>query len=50
MPLTPCETLLVERFVPKHLGINHITKDEAKSHNTEYTKVRLLSLKKIKPE
>ena len=33
--------LLVEPFVPKHLGINHMTKDEARSHNKEYTKVRL---------
>ena len=34
--------LLVEPFVPKHLGINHMTKDEVRSRNTEYTKVRLL--------
>ena len=27
-------TLLVELFVPKNLGGMHITKEEAKSHNT----------------
>jgi hypothetical protein len=31
--------LLVELFVPKYLGIGHITKEEAKAHNTAYTKV-----------
>ncbi|CAF1202563.1 unnamed protein product [Adineta ricciae] len=25
-------------FVPNHLGIGHITRDEAKDHNTAYTK------------
>ena len=33
-------TLLVELFVPKNLGTTHITKEEAKAHNTSYTKVR----------
>ena len=33
-------TLLVELFVPKNLGITHITKEEAKAYNTSYTKVR----------
>ena len=33
--------LLVEQFVPKYLGINHITKNEVRSYNTKYTKVRL---------
>ena len=31
---------LVELFVPKNLGITRITKEEAKAHNTSYTKVR----------
>ena len=31
--------LLVEVFVLKNMGIKHITKEQAKSHNTWYTKV-----------
>ncbi len=33
--------LLVSHLVPKHLGIGHLTIDDAKAHNTAYTKVRL---------
>jgi hypothetical protein len=32
--------LLIEHFVPNHLGIGHITVDDAAKHNTAYTKVR----------
>ena len=46
--------LLVELFVPKNLRVNHITKEEAKSHNISYTEVRRLRFgyrqKKIKIE
>ena len=34
--------LMAEYFVPKHLGVSHLTRDEAKSHNTAYTKVRII--------
>ncbi|CAF4127633.1 unnamed protein product, partial [Rotaria sp. Silwood1] len=30
--------LLVSHFVPQHLGIGHISVDDAKTHNTAYTK------------
>ncbi|CAF1519239.1 unnamed protein product [Rotaria sordida] len=31
--------LLISHFVSKHLGIGHLTVDDAKTHNTAYTKV-----------
>ena len=31
--------LLISHFVSKHLGVGHITVDDAKTHNTAYTKV-----------
>ena len=34
--------LLLTYFVPNHLGIGHITRDEAKDHNTSYTKVFII--------
>ena len=36
--------LMAEYFVSKHLGVGHLTRDEAKSHNTAYTKVRIISV------
>ncbi|CAF3433660.1 unnamed protein product [Rotaria socialis] len=33
--------LFIKYFVSKHLGIGHITIDDAKIHNTAYSKVRL---------
>ncbi|CAF5136420.1 unnamed protein product, partial [Rotaria sp. Silwood1] len=36
--------LLVSHFVPQHLGIGHISVDDAKTHNTAYTKVRFSSI------
>lgn len=41
-PFDSVAQLMLTHFVPNHLGTGHITRDEAKYHNTTYTKVRII--------